>query len=405
MKFDFFVYAFNNLKKRGLRSSLTVLGIFIAIVAVVALISLGQGMQNAINQEFETIGKDRIIITAGGVSMGPFGSDLAVAELTEKDVDVIKKVRGVEYVIGMLFHQAKISYNDEVEYKNVAAHPTDQNSARYIKQINLFEIGKGRQLKSSDHYAAVLGYSIANNYFNKKIGVGDKILIQDKQFKVVGIQKKIGTGIHDRIIRIPIDIGRELFNEPDKVTTIFAKVKKTYCVEGVDNENKKKLRKFRHVKEDEEDFTVETAEQLIKNLNVILSIVQVVLIGIAAIALLVGGIGIANTMYTSVLERTREIGIMKAVGARNSDIMFIFLIESGLLGLVGGILGVTVGLGISKGVEVIAALAGYSMLKASFNPFLIIGALAFSFIIGSISGLIPAKQAAELKPVEALRRL
>jgi len=96
---------------------------------------------------------------------------------------------------------------------------------------------------------------------------------------------------------------------------------------------------------------------------------------------------------------------MKAVGARNSDIMFIFLIESGLLGLVGGILGVTVGLGISKGVEVIAALAGYSMLKASFNPFLIIGALAFSFIIGSISGLIPAKQAAELKPVEALRRL
>jgi len=108
-------------------------------------------------------------------------------------------------------------------------------------------------------------------------------------------------------------------------------------------------------------------------------------------------------MYTSVLERTREIGIMKAIGARNSDIMFIFLIESGLLGLVGGILGVAIGLGISKSVQVLAAATGTTMIKASFNPFLILGALAFSFIIGSISGLMPARRAAMLKPVNALR--
>ena len=404
MSLDLFTYSINNLRRRGLRSWLTIIGIFIGIVSVVALISLGQGMQNAINQEFETVGKDRIIITAGGMSIGPFGSDLAVAELTEKDVSVIKSVRGAEFVIGMLSQQSKVEFDDEVNYINIFAHPTDTISLEYIEQISLFEIGKGRQLKNNDASSAVLGYSIANDFFDRKIDIGNKILIKDKQFKVVGIQKKIGTGIHDTIIRISLDTARDLFKEEEKVSTIFVKVKKGFNVNEVAEDIKDELRDYRNVDEGEEDFTVQTSEQMIKNLNLILNVVQIVLIGITAISLLVGGIGIANTMYTSVLERTREIGIMKAVGARNSDIMLIFLIESGLLGLVGGIIGVIFGLGISKSVEIIAAISGNSILKASLSPTLIVGALAFSFIVGSLSGLMPAKQAAELKPVDALRK-
>jgi len=132
--------------------------------------------------------------------------------------------------------------------------------------------------------------------------------------------------------------------------------------------------------------------------------VQAVLVGIAAISLLVGGIGIMNTMYTSVLERTKEIGTMKAVGAKNSDILFIFLFESGLLGLVGGAIGIGIGIGLGEGAEYIASVGlGTNLLQAVFPWYLILGALLFSFLIGTLSGIFPAMQAAKLKPADALR--
>jgi len=133
-------------------------------------------------------------------------------------------------------------------------------------------------------------------------------------------------------------------------------------------------------------------------------VVEAMIVGIAAISLLVGGVGIMNTMYTSVLERTREIGIMKAIGARNGDILAIFLIESGMLGAVGGIVGILIGMGLGKATEIIAQQAmGSELLKAQFTPELIIGALMFSFVIGAVSGALPARNAASLKPVDALR--
>ncbi len=149
---------------------------------------------------------------------------------------------------------------------------------------------------------------------------------------------------------------------------------------------------------------VQTFEQVMKSFQTIFGMVQAVVIGIVAISLLVGGIGITNTMYTSVLERTRDIGIMKAVGARNSDILKLFMIESGMLGLVGGAVGIMIGVGLSKAVEItISKLYNFVYLKASFPWYLILGALAFSFLVGSISGVMPARQAAKMKPVDALR--
>ena len=147
---------------------------------------------------------------------------------------------------------------------------------------------------------------------------------------------------------------------------------------------------------------MQTSEELIKSVNTILGVVQAIFIGIAAISLLVGGIGIMNTMYTSVLERTHDIGIMKAIGARNSDILSIFLLESGLLGLAGGAIGVLLGVGLSKLVEYFGSQS-VGMLQASFSWHLIGGALAFSFIVGMISGALPARQASRMHPVEALR--
>ncbi len=197
---------------------------------------------------------------------------------------------------------------------------------------------------------------------------------------------------------------KEILNINEEESEIIAKVQDGFDPEEVANEIIKRLRQSREEKEGQETFDVQTSEQILETFGNIFGIVQAVLVGIAAISLLVGGIGIMNTMYTSVLERTKEIGVMKAIGAKNSDILYIFLFESGSLGLVGGIIGVIFGAGLSKGVEYIAMNSlGTNLLQASLTPQLIFGALIFSFLIGTLSGILPAMNAAKLKPVDALR--
>jgi len=164
------------------------------------------------------------------------------------------------------------------------------------------------------------------------------------------------------------------------------------------------LRRSRGLKEGNEDFEVSTTEELMKAFNTLLNIVQGVLVGIALISLVVGGIGIMNTMYTAVLERTKEIGILKAVGAQNRDILSLFLVESGILGLAGGAIGVLLGMGFSKLVELVATMALQTkLLQAYFPWYLTLGSLAFSFLVGTVSGILPAYQASRQKPVDALR--
>jgi putative ABC transport system permease protein len=155
-----------------------------------------------------------------------------------------------------------------------------------------------------------------------------------------------------------METAREIFNEPKELETIYVQTKNGFKPEDVAEEIKKDLRRFRDEKKGEETFQIQTFAQLLSQINVILNIVGIVLVTISAISLIVGGVGIMNSMYTSVLERTHEIGIMKAIGARNSHIMAIFLIESGLYGLVGGIAGISIGLGMAKIAEFVAAQMG-----------------------------------------------
>ena len=175
-------------------------------------------------------------------------------------------------------------------------------------------------------------------------------------------------------------------------------------IKEVADRTEKKLMNFRDVTEKTKDFTILTPEELLASFASILSIVTGFLLGVAAISLLVGAIGITNTMYTSVLERTKEIGVMKAVGAKNSDILTIFLIESGLLGLTGGVIGVLLGMGIGKLIEYIAVhYIETTLLRVVFPTYLILGCLAFAFLVGAISGTWPAYRASKIRPVDALR--
>lgn len=399
---DYFSISFKSISRRRLRSWLTVLGIIIGIAAVVSLISIGQGMQTAINEQFKKVGYNRIIVSPGGRFFGPGDTaELSVERLTDNDVKLISNVKGIEYAVGVLSKNAKVEFRNEVQYVNVMGFPTDSEGARIVEDIGFFDIEQGRQLKSTDKYRAVLGSIIARDYFDKEVVVGNKIDIKDKKFEVIGIQKKSGTGIHDVILRVPLEVARDLFNEPNEISTIFATVKETYDATAVAEDVKKVLRKDRGQKEGEETFSVQTAEQTIAQLNTILGVVQAVLVGIAAISLLVGGIGIMNTMYTGVLERTMEIGIMKSIGARNSHILLIFLIEAGIFGLVGGSVGIAIGIGLSKVAEFAASLYDIP-LKITISFGLISFALFFSFLIGSLAGILPARQASKLTPVEAL---
>ena len=377
------------------------IGIFIGIATVVALISLGQGMQSAIREQFEQLGSDKIIIMPKG--MGVPGSATGSLKLTSKDLKVIEGVKGIEYVSGYLMKQGQAKYKGETGI----GFSTGITEIDFERMLDLggLEIVDGRGLKDEDKFKVVVGYDhIYEDVWEKTMKTGSTIEVEGYEFKIVGVVSEVGNHIDDTLIYVQKDILKEILNIEDEESQILAKTASGFDPEDVVETVKRKLRQSRGEKEGEETFNAQTSEQLLESFSNIFGVVQAVLVGIAAISLIVGGIGIMNTMYTSVLERTKEIGTMKAVGAKNSDILSIFLIEAGLLGLVGGAIGIALGVGLGKGVEYIASVAlGTSFLKASFPSYLIGGALLFSFLIGTLSGVFPAMQASKLKPADALR--
>lgn len=398
---DFFFLAFNSLKRRKLRSWLTILGIFIGIAAVVALISIGQGLQETITEQFEMMGTNKLMIMpGGGMYFGAFAGEM----LMQDDLRTVQKTDGVDIAAEMFYRTGKVKFGDETKTSMIIGLPTDE-TIKIIEDMQGFEAEKGRKLKEGDKYKVAIGWLLWNDdFFDKPVSLRDKIEIEGHEFKVVGLIKRVGNKADDSQVYIPIDTAREIFDEPDEIDSIFVQTQQGYEVDDVAEKIKKELRKSRDEKEGEETFQVQTFEQILEAFSNVFNIVQAVFVGIAAISLIVGGLGIMNTMYTAVLERTKEIGTMKAVGAKNSDILLIFLFESGLLGLVGGVIGVLIGSGIGKGVEYIAGVyLGTPLVKASISLTLIIGALLFSFIVGSLSGVLPALQASKLKPADALR--
>jgi len=400
---DYFTLALNSLVHRRTRSLLTIIGIFIGIAAVVGLISIGQGLQSAVAGEFEKMGSDKITIMGGGGGSQGAMTSLIGSQLTKTDVANIEKVRGVKLAGGALLKGGTADYKGEKKTTMVIGMPTD-TMQKIFEDMQQVKLAQGRCLKTSDSHKILIGSYFADGMYKKKIGLGSKIKVNDVEFEVVGVLKSMGNRMDDSSVIMSLDDCRKLFDDPEAVSMIYAQTQVGAEPARVAERIEDKLRKTRHEEEGKETFTVSTSEQLLESFNAILGVVEAMVVGIAAISLLVGGIGIMNTMYTSVMERTREIGIMKAIGARNGDILAIFLIESGMLGTVGGIVGILAGMGLGKLTEIIAEAAlGSQLLKASFTPELLIGALLFSFVIGALSGTLPARQAASLKPVDALR--
>ncbi|MFQ6136496.1 MAG: ABC transporter permease [Candidatus Hydrothermarchaeales archaeon] len=393
---EYISFAIKDLKAEKLRSWLTIVGVVIGITLVVTMISLGEGVRIAVLQQLRMLGTDLVMVFPGEETTAFVGL-LGGMQLTKGDVEVVQSVPGVELVVPMFTKSVIVEYKGEKRPVLVCGHPPDETQ-EMLRYSQGWRLHTGRWL-SRDEHGILLGYTLAKDGFDREMVLNGKVSIDGKKFKIVGVVDKMGERTTDSIAHIPIDVFRELTGEKEAVASIMAQVSEGSDIDRVAEKIKVKLEKRRGV----EDFTVITNKKAIATVGNVIGIIELALIGIAAIAIVVGSLGIMNTVYTSVHERTNEIGIMKAVGARNLDIMSIFLIESGIIGLVGGAIGISFGAGLAKGIEVVAHQSGFRMLQASITPQLILVSLGISFVIGCISGVFPARQAAKLNPVDALR--
>lgn len=405
MKNDYILLAFRNLKHRGLRTFLTVLGILIGIAAVVSLFSVGEGLKAAVNAQFN-IGSTQVIsVQAGGLTaFGPPGTGV-IRPLTRDDVEAINNLNSVEIAIARNIETGSLEFNDIVQFGFAATIPDEKKERDYLYEILDLKVIEGDLIESVEKKILIGNdfYYADKGGFNKAIRAGDKVLINGESFEVAGVLEKKGSFIIDGSLLIPDKYLNELKNYGDEVDIIAVIVKNKDLMDKAKEDIEKLLRKRRDVKIGEEDFRVSTPESALGTVNSIITGVQIFILMIAAISIIVGTVGIVNTMMTAVMERKKEIGIMKSIGARNSDIFYQFLIEAGILGMVGGLLGALIGTALGYyGVLAISNFIG-STLEPTINIPLIILALIGSFIIGAISGVLPALRAAKLSPVEALR--
>lgn len=405
MKKDYFILAFNNLKHRGLRSYLTIIGILIGIVAVVALISLGDGLKLAVNSQFGISATQVITVQAGGVTaFGPPGQGV-VTPLTVQDSEAIERLNSVDMTINRNIESLKLEFNKKLVIGFAASIPEDQEKRKYVYKIAELTAQTGK-LPDDNPNKVVLGYEFSDpdkSGFGKALKVGDTLQINGKDYEVGGILKKKGSFIWDRIVLMLDNELKDIVGYGDDTDIIVVVTKDKDSLTQAKSDIEKLLRDRRDVKIGQEDFSISTPDTALASVNQILTGVQIFIVIIALISIAVGAIGIANTMITSVMERKKEIGTMKSIGAKNSDIFYLFFIEAGMLGLVGGIVGAIIGTGIGYlGTIGINSFIG-SEVSPSINFPLILLALLGSFLIGAISGILPALSAAKLNPVQALR--
>ena len=400
---EYFKLAFRSLKERKTRSLLTILGIFLAIITIFVLLSLSLGLKDFVDDQFEMLGGNKFFIQPKGSSTG-FGGEGAV-ELTLDDYEIVEKVKGVDMATYFTIGNGKIEFNEKARYYLVMGLPDDEKESMLVFESSGIEVIDGRALKENDNNKILLGYNYKyRKLMGKEINPGDTVMLNNIEFEVAGILSEVGNPQDDQQTYIKYSDFQNLFGTGDRVDMLWVEIKEGEDMEEVSERVKKKLMSFRDVDEKTIDFSILTPDEIMETFGNVFNILIGFLLGIGAISMLVGGIGIANTMYTSVVERQKEIGTMKAVGARNEDILSIFVIEAGILGLFGGFLGVIVGIIISKGIEYVArVMFGVDMLRASMSPWIIFGSLAFAFVVGVLSGFFPSYNASKLKPVDALR--
>ena len=398
---EYIKIAVRSLRRRPVRSWLTMIGVVIGVFLIISLLSLSEGIKGAMMDQLNMMGNDLIIIMPGEIN------DITTMmagglELTEDDIEAVRRADGVETIVPMNYKAEAVRHEGRV--KTILINGVDlEYGMDLLKNDMGFQLTSGRW-PIPGKKEIIVAKAIPEDIF-PGMKTGDEVSIRGKKFNVVGILKSLGNKQDDSTIYMDLDLFADVTGERGGAKMIMAKVTPGYAVNDVVENIKDNLNESRKRRrgEDLPSFSVLSSEKILDIVGNVMALVQVAIFGFASIAILVGGIGIMNTMYTSVHERIREIGIMKAVGAKGRTITILFLIESGFFGLFGGLGGIILGLGVAKLAEFAVQTSAGFYLKASMSPFLILFGLTFSFLIGCIAGYLPSRSASKLKPVDALR--
>ena len=402
--------AVHGLSANKMRSGLTMLGIIIGVGAVIALLSIGQGAQKAITEQIQGIGSNLIFVMPGTFTQGgaSFGMG-TLASLTLEDAEAIADPLNCPDAAAVA---PQLTRNAQVVYRNRNANVSVVGTTPEYTFVRKVEVDQGlffnAQELASSARVAVLGSGLAVDLFDVESPVGQMIYINRIPFRVMGVLVERGGpgggGAIDNSAFVPISTARaRLFGSTTArgggraVSLINVSAISEKRVDAVIEQITEVLRRRHKIQYQEDDFTVASQKDILGVLNQVTDILTIFLGAIAAISLLVGGIGIMNIMLVSVTERTREIGIRKAVGAKRRDIMVQFLIEAMVLGIIGGVIG------IGFGAVAAAAVNATGVLVTSLSIQAVTLAVTFSVAVGLFFGLYPATRAASLNPIEALR--
>ncbi|MFA5136135.1 MAG: ABC transporter permease [Patescibacteria group bacterium] len=401
MKYPYFVLmsALSDLFRNKLRTFLTSLGILIGVASVVLLLAFGLGLKEFIREQFDSLGTNLVFVLPGRI-FGQGGGFQATGALggikfDEKDLVNLKKIDESEYTVGVFSKTMKIQGEGKSEYGSLYAASSEIFPARNLEIDTGVVFDKNDVDKRSK--VVVMGPKIAEKLFGQApLALGKNIRIEGTQsYKVIGVLKSKGGGgfggpDFDSFIYIPYKTAY-VYN-PDKIFVSMLLRGKTEKDVPVIKEKVKEVLLKRYK---EDDFTIADSKEFISTISSIFAILNSVLVAIGAVSLVVGGIGIMNIMYVSVTERIREIGIRRALGARERDILFQFLAESVLLSLIGGVAGLGLALGIVFAIQ--------SIFPAIIDGVSILLAVGTSSFIGIFFGVFPAKKAASLSPMDAIR--
>jgi len=392
-------YSLRNLKMRKSRSFLTILSMFVGIASIFIFISFGWGLFNYVESFSTESSADKLLIHAKGGTVPGLDNTF---KLTDDDLNVIDGVAGVFETTGSSFAVVEIQKSNEKKFVFLTSYDPKKPIIWELSNIGFYS---GRELSSRDTKKAILGHNYLkeDKIFSKSLKLNDNIEIEGEKTRVVGFLEEMGNPQDDSNIYVTQDYFDELV--PDRAGNygwIIAKID-LEDIRRITIDIERSLRKERDLERGKEDFFVESFEELISSFSGVLNIIIGFVILIAFISIMVSAINTANTMITSVIERTKEIGVIKSIGAKNSEILKIFLFESSTLGFIAGVVGVSVGFGLTLIASNIIDSFGWGFLSPHYSFTLFIGLVLFATFTGAISGVVPALNASKINPVDALR--
>ncbi|HSA23308.1 MAG TPA: ABC transporter permease [Myxococcota bacterium] len=387
----------DSIRANKLRSGLTTLGVVIGVASVILLVSIGEGMRNYLADIFAGMGSNILFVSSGKRDTRGAGKGLStVRKITLEDAQALR-----QRSLNVVAVAPIVMGGGTVEHGSLSRESLVMGVDENMPLVRTLPLGSGRFISAEDEdgkrRVAVIGRKVARELFGERSVLGLPIKIADARFRIIGIMAPKGQSLgydFDEMVYIPVSCALDLFNL-EGLTSVWIKAgNQTNLQPAIDDV--RRILKNRH--NNREDFTVVSQADLLETVNQITATMTLVLLGIASISLLVGGIGIMNIMLVSVRERTREIGVRKALGARRRDILLQFLIESVMVSLMGGLVGLALGSLIALGVH-----AAVPDIPVKITPWSLFVAFGFSMAVGVFFGVAPAQKAAALDPIESLR--